>query len=100
MDQTSFYVHPTAEVSPEAHVGAGTRVWRQAQIREHAQIGDTFFTIPSLHEGREASPLRIRYRASIIWSATVCVMIYSSDRVHDFKRPLLVRREIRDTCRP
>src|SRR6266567_4149507 len=41
MDQIPFYVHPTAEVSPEAHVGAGTRVWRQAQIREHAQIGDT-----------------------------------------------------------
>jgi len=41
MDQTPFYVHPTAEISPEAHVGAGTRVWRQAQIREHAHIGNT-----------------------------------------------------------
>ncbi len=41
MAQTPFYVHPTAEISPEAHVGAGTRVWRQAQIREHAYIGDT-----------------------------------------------------------
>jgi acetyltransferase-like isoleucine patch superfamily enzyme len=41
MTQTPFYVHPTAEVSPEAHVGAGTRVWRQAHVREHAHIGDT-----------------------------------------------------------
>jgi acetyltransferase-like isoleucine patch superfamily enzyme len=37
----SFYVHPTAEVSPEAYVGAGTRIWRQAHVREHAQIGET-----------------------------------------------------------
>jgi acetyltransferase-like isoleucine patch superfamily enzyme len=36
-----FYVHSTAEVSPEAHIGAGTRIWRQAHIREKAHIGET-----------------------------------------------------------
>jgi len=36
-----IYIHPTAEVSPEAQVGAGTRIWRQAHIREHARIGNT-----------------------------------------------------------
>src|SRR5437899_4379039 len=41
MTQTSFYVHPTAEVSPQAQIGAGTRIWRQAHIREYARIGDT-----------------------------------------------------------
>ena len=41
MTQSSFYVHPTAEVSPEAHIGAGTRIWRQAHIREFAHIGET-----------------------------------------------------------
>ena len=35
-----FYIHPTAEVSPEAAIGAGTRVWHQAQIRQGARIGD------------------------------------------------------------
>ncbi|MBV9020116.1 MAG: hypothetical protein JOZ71_05320, partial [Ktedonobacteraceae bacterium] len=35
----AFYVHPTAEVSPEAHIGDGTRIWRQAHVREHASIG-------------------------------------------------------------
>jgi acetyltransferase-like isoleucine patch superfamily enzyme len=39
--QSTFYVHPTAEVSPEAHVGVGTRIWRQAHIREFAHIGET-----------------------------------------------------------
>lgn len=36
---TSFYIHPTAEVSPEAHIGAGTYIWNQVQVREHASIG-------------------------------------------------------------
>ncbi|MEO7002757.1 MAG: acyltransferase [Ktedonobacterales bacterium] len=35
-----YYVHPTAEVSPDAQVGAGTRIWRQAHVREHASIGE------------------------------------------------------------
>jgi UDP-2-acetamido-3-amino-2,3-dideoxy-glucuronate N-acetyltransferase len=39
MFQADYYVHPSAEVSPEAHVGAGTRIWRQAHIREGASIG-------------------------------------------------------------
>jgi UDP-2-acetamido-3-amino-2,3-dideoxy-glucuronate N-acetyltransferase len=34
------FVHPTAEVSAEARLGAGCRVWRQAHIREGAVIGD------------------------------------------------------------
>ncbi len=36
----SFYVHPTAEVSPETTIGEGTRIWHQAQIRQGAQIGE------------------------------------------------------------
>ena len=32
-------VHPTAEVSSEAVIGADTSVWNQAQVRERAKIG-------------------------------------------------------------
>lgn len=32
-------MHPTAEVSNRARIGAGCRVWRQAHIREDARIG-------------------------------------------------------------
>jgi acetyltransferase-like isoleucine patch superfamily enzyme len=35
-----FYVHPTAEVSSEAKIGAGTRIWHQAQIRQNVHIGE------------------------------------------------------------
>ena len=40
MTNRTFYVHPSAEVSPEAHVGAVTRIWRQAHVREHVEIGE------------------------------------------------------------
>src|SRR5260221_6129180 len=41
MTNPPFYVHPSAEVSPDAYVGAGTRIWRQVQVREYAHIGET-----------------------------------------------------------
>ncbi len=40
MELASVYIHPTAEVSPQAMVGAGTRIWRQVHVREHARIGE------------------------------------------------------------
>jgi UDP-2-acetamido-3-amino-2,3-dideoxy-glucuronate N-acetyltransferase len=40
MTDRQYFVHPTAEVSPDAEVGAGTRIWRQAHVREHAVIGE------------------------------------------------------------
>lgn len=32
-------IHPTAEVSPDADIGAGSSIWNQAQVRERARIG-------------------------------------------------------------
>ena len=34
-----YTVHPTAEVSPLATIGQGTRIWHHAQVREWARIG-------------------------------------------------------------
>ena len=33
-------IHPTADVSDKAAVGAGTSIWHQAHVREGAQIGE------------------------------------------------------------
>ncbi len=41
MSETSFYVHPMADVSPEAQVGTGTRIWRHAHVREYASVGES-----------------------------------------------------------
>lgn len=34
------FIHPTAEVSEAAVIGAGTKIWNQAQIREGAHVGE------------------------------------------------------------
>ncbi len=39
MSHSGTYVHSTAEVSAEASLGAGCKVWRQAHIREGARLG-------------------------------------------------------------
>lgn len=33
-------IHPTAEVSPDATIGAGCKIWRHAHVREHVVLGD------------------------------------------------------------
>jgi acetyltransferase-like isoleucine patch superfamily enzyme len=39
MNLSPPFIHPTAEVSPQATIGDGTKIWHQAHIREGAQIG-------------------------------------------------------------
>ncbi len=34
------WIHPTAEVSDQADIGSGTKIWNQAQVREGARIGE------------------------------------------------------------
>lgn len=34
------YIHPSANVSPAASIGAGCKIWINVQVREKAQIGD------------------------------------------------------------
>ena len=37
----SVQIHSTAEVSPHAEIGAGTRIWHHAQVREGARLGSS-----------------------------------------------------------
>ncbi len=37
--EQDYFVHPQAEVEEGAHVGSGTRIWRQAHVRTGAEIG-------------------------------------------------------------
>tara|TARA_B100000315_G_scaffold177238_1_gene165804 strand:- start:12748 stop:13326 length:579 start_codon:yes stop_codon:yes gene_type:complete len=37
---TEYFAHETAEVSSEAKIGKGTRIWHHAQIREGVIIGE------------------------------------------------------------
>ena len=44
-------IHPTADVSPDAKIGSGTRVWNDAQIRERAIVGEDRIQIYQKEEG-------------------------------------------------
>lgn len=39
LKKKNYFAHPTAIISPKAKIGAGTKVWAYAQIREGAVIG-------------------------------------------------------------
>jgi UDP-3-O-[3-hydroxymyristoyl] glucosamine N-acyltransferase len=39
VSKPSSFVHPTADVSPRAVIGPGTRIWHQVQVREGARLG-------------------------------------------------------------
>jgi UDP-2-acetamido-3-amino-2,3-dideoxy-glucuronate N-acetyltransferase len=36
----NVYIHHTSEVSPEARIGVGTKIWQHCQVRENAEIGE------------------------------------------------------------
>ena len=38
-ERQNVKIHPTADVSPEAEIGAGTAIWHQCQVREETKIG-------------------------------------------------------------
>jgi acetyltransferase-like isoleucine patch superfamily enzyme len=40
MKRPGVYIHPTADVSDQAEIGAGTYIWHEDQIRENAKIGE------------------------------------------------------------
>lgn len=40
MSTNGTYIHPSANVSDKARIGAGTKVWINVQIRENVVIGD------------------------------------------------------------
>ena len=35
----NIFIHPSAEVSPKAIIGEGTKIWNQVQVREGSRIG-------------------------------------------------------------
>lgn len=36
---SDIFIHPTAEGSPKARIGAGTKIWNLVQVRENCSIG-------------------------------------------------------------
>lgn len=66
-------IHPTAEVSPEAQIGEGTKIWHQAQVREGARIGCGCIICKGVYIDRDViigAQVKIQNRASIYHGVT------------------------------
>lgn len=67
-------IHPTADVSPEATIGAGTRIWHEAQVRERARIGADCILGKGVYIGEDVvvgDRCKIENRASLFHGVTL-----------------------------
>ncbi len=66
--ELSIYIHPTADVSPQAQLGPGCRIWHQAQVREKAVLGKQCIIGKGVyidHEVQIGDYVKIQNRASV-----------------------------------
>jgi acetyltransferase-like isoleucine patch superfamily enzyme len=67
-------IHPTADVSPRANLGAGTRIWHEAQVREGARLGESCIVGKGAYidfDVHIGSRVKIQNRASIYHGTTI-----------------------------
>ena len=77
-------IHPTADVSPEARIGAGTRIWHQAQVREGAVIGAQCNIGKGAYIDRDVvlgDRVKVQNRASIYRGVTIENGVYIGPHV-------------------
>jgi UDP-2-acetamido-3-amino-2,3-dideoxy-glucuronate N-acetyltransferase len=67
-------IHPSADVSPSASIGMGTRIWHEAQVREGASIGDNCIVGKGAYIDFDVTignSVKIQNRASIFHGTTI-----------------------------
>lgn len=77
-------IHPTADVAPEARIGAGTRIWHQAQVREGAVVGAHCNIGKGVYIDRDVvvgDRVKIQNRASLYRGVTVEDGVYIGPHV-------------------
>jgi len=68
------HIHPTADVSKDAVIGEGTRVWHEAQVREGAHIGRDCILGKGVYVDKDVvigDCCKIQNRASIFHGVTL-----------------------------
>lgn len=70
----STLIHPTADVSPKAVIGKGTRVWHHAHVREGAVIGEDCIIGKSVYvdlNARIGNRVKIQNNVSVYQGVTI-----------------------------
>jgi acetyltransferase-like isoleucine patch superfamily enzyme len=68
------YIHPTADVSPRATLGPGTRIWHEVQVREGAVLGRNCILGKGVYVDfgvRIGDNVKVQNRASIYHGVTL-----------------------------
>ena len=69
-----IFIHQTAEVSRDARIGQGTKVWHHAQVREGAIIGENCVLGKGVYVGKDVkigNNVKIQNRATIYRGVTI-----------------------------
>jgi len=77
-------IHPTADVSPEARIGPGTRIWHEAQVRERAVVGADCVLGKGVYIDRDVvvgDGVKVQNRASLFHGLTVEDNVYIGPHV-------------------
>ncbi len=77
-------IHPTADVSTDAQIGEGTRVWSEAQVREGAAIGNDCILGKGVYVDTDVvvgDRVKIQNRASLFRGLTVESGVYIGPHV-------------------
>ena len=77
-------IHPTADVSSEARVGSGTRIWHEVQVREGASIGAQCNIGKGVYIDRDVvvgDRVKIQNRASLFRGVTIENSVYIGPHV-------------------
>ncbi|MBI4934158.1 MAG: N-acetyltransferase [Actinobacteria bacterium] len=74
MERSSVYIHPSANVSSQALIGDGTKIWHEAQVREGATIGTSCILGKGVYVDsgvRIGSNVKIQNRVSVYHGVTI-----------------------------
>ena len=77
-------IHPTADISTDAKIGEGTRVWSEAQVREGATVGTDCILGKGVYIDTDVGVgdrLKIQNRASLFRGLTVENGVYIGPHV-------------------
>ena len=68
------FIHPTADVSEKAKIGANTKVWHQCQVRENAVIGENCILGKNIyidHDVKIGNNAKIQNNCSIYYGSEI-----------------------------